>query len=1082
MLKLVIGTDWTAVRQALLGRIASEVQRKQGGRILMVPELISHDTERRLCAAAGDTASRYAEVLSFTRLARRVSDSTGTASQVCLDNGGRLVAMAAATRQLHSRLKAYASVETRPEFLAQLVDAVDEFKRCCISSQDLAFAASQTEGTLAQKLEELSLILEAYDSLCARGKKDPRDQMTWLLEQLEDSDFAQNHVFYIDGFPDFTRQHMAILEHLIKASPMVTVGLNCDRPGSESMAFEKAGDTAEQILKCAKNAGVQIQIETVPGRADPKLTMCAALFQGPVPAHIPGLYTACADSEYAEVQAAAQRVLELTCNGARFRDIAVVCADMAQYQDLLELVFHRCGIPLYRSGTEDILRSTVVSTVLAALEAALEGFETRSTMRYLRSVLSPLDADTCDQLGNYAVLWSIRGGKWLEPWYKHPDGLNANKTAESESRLRALNDARALAMEPLAALQSDFRKAQNLSQQVQALSAFLNSIRLSRRLIELAEEMTAKNDDRAAQILNQLWEILLSALEQMEDVLGETVWEPEAFIRLLTLLLSQYDVGTIPPVLDAVSAGPVSAMRCHECRHLLVLGACEGALPGYGGSAGLLNDQERVALRQMGVPLTGGAMEGIQEEFAEIYGVFCGAKDTVWVSYPGGQASYVLRRLSRMSGEELQIKASVGAALTNGNERGAFLARWNDRESAKALNVEEAFDEAYRRAHYELGSVSPEHIRTLYGSSLRLSASQVDRQAECRMAYFLQYGLRAKELKEATVDPMEFGSFVHAVLEHTARTVMELGGFQQVSLEETLDIAMAFADRYAQEHFRDLDSARLSYLFRRNTQELSMVVAELWQELKDARFQPLDFELHFDEGCKMPAVELPNQSLHAQLRGYVDRVDIWRENGRNYFRVVDYKTGKKSFDYCDVFNGVGLQMLLYMFALERAGEPVLGKAPVGGGVLYFPARMPINPVDGHVTQEQAYQAHEKDLQRKGLLLNDAQMLSAMDPTQDMQRLCVKVAKDGSVSGDLASREQMQLLEGYVFRYLGKLIDDIASGNVEPNPYTRGDHGACTYCPYASVCKAKDAPGRRNYKTMTAQRFWEEVEKEARHDG
>ena len=93
MLTLLLGTDWTANRQEILNRISMDVRRKQGGRILMVPELISHDTERRLCAAAGDAASRYAEVLSFTRLARRVSDSVGSAAMECLDNGGRVVAM-----------------------------------------------------------------------------------------------------------------------------------------------------------------------------------------------------------------------------------------------------------------------------------------------------------------------------------------------------------------------------------------------------------------------------------------------------------------------------------------------------------------------------------------------------------------------------------------------------------------------------------------------------------------------------------------------------------------------------------------------------------------------------------------------------------------------------------------------------------------------------------------------------------------------------------------------------------------------------------------------------------------------------
>ena len=65
---------------------------------------------------------------------------------------------------------------------------------------------------------------------------------------------------------------------------------------------------------------------------------------------------------------------------------------------------------------------------------------------------------------------------------------------------------------------------------------------LEEKLEAQAKEMDEAGDNRSAQILNQLWEILLSALEQMYDVLGETHWEPEHFLRLFRLLLSQYDV------------------------------------------------------------------------------------------------------------------------------------------------------------------------------------------------------------------------------------------------------------------------------------------------------------------------------------------------------------------------------------------------------------------------------------------------------------------------------------------------------------------------------------------------------------
>ena len=1085
MLTILLSKDWVTGRNEVLGRIASDVAKQLPGRILLVPELISHDTERRLCEVAGETASRFAEVLSFPRMAARVADRAGNAASQCLDNGGRIVAMAAATRQLHSQLKAYAAVENKPEFLKELVDAVDEFKRCCITAPMLADAAAKTEGAFSQKLQELSLILEAYDALCMQGRRDPRDQMSLCLEQLEEDSFASEHVFYIDGFPDFTRQNMAIIEHLIRYAPHVVISMNCDCPDSDVMAFEKAGTTCGDIIRYANRIGAQVEIESIYCETQELLPFCQHIFQGNIPQMDLGnrLQAVRTDSVQSEVMAAADRVMELVRNGSRYRDISVVCADLNGYFRMLQMVFARCGIPLYQAGTEDVLQKSVISMVLAAMDAALGGFEQRDVLRYLKSVLSPVDMDTGDKLENYIIIWGIRGNTFLKQWQNHPEGMGKPWNAAAESQLQQLNEARSTVILPLEKLSRAFREAKNLAQQVEALYAFLVDIDLSQRLEQLAKQMSDAGDLQEAQILNQLWEILLSAMEQMHDTLGQTVWDGDVFVRLFALLLSQYDVGTIPPVLDAVMVGPVNAMRCQEEKHLILLGAAEGALPGYGGSDGLLTDQERVALRQMGVPLTGGAFEGIQAEFAEIYGVFCGARESVYVSCPAVEESYLFRRIAKMAGGERHTQLPVGAAGCDPRETGAFLAAWQAQDTAQKLNVLHWYDSTLEKAAFSIGNVDPSHIQPLYGTCLNLSASQVDRHAECKMSYFLKYGLRAKERKENTVDPAEFGTYVHEVLELTARDVMEKGGFAAVSLEEVNEIAAAHSARYAQEHFAQLESQRLDYLFKRNWRELEMVIRELWEELKEAAFEPAFFELNFGENGMMPPISIDGAAMQAILRGFVDRVDIWKKGDMHYFRVVDYKTGKKDFDYCDVFNGVGLQMLLYLFALEQEGTELLGGHPVASGVQYFPARAPLVSADGRLSDAEADKLRQKEWKRRGLLLSDEQVLHAMEPDDEMTRLSCARKKDGSLSGDLADRSQLKLLRGYVFKVLAKFVDEIASGDITPNPYTRGSaHDACSYCPYAGICRKEEVQGRRNYKTMTAQRFWEEVEKEVNCHG
>lgn len=1084
MLQLILGTDWVANRNLILSMLTDDVKNRRENRILMVPELISHDTERRLCDAAGDTTGRYAEVLSFSRLTRRVAEYTGISPEECLDNGGRVVAMASVAKQLRGSLKAYAAVETKPEFLSGLVDAVDEFKRCCITSADLFRASRESEGVFSQKLQELALMYEAYDALTTLGKRDPRDQMTWLLEQLESCSFGEDHVFYIDGFPDFTRQHMAILEHLISVSPKVVVSLNCDVSGSKHMAFQKAGDTAKTLLKIANKLGIEVRIIPVAPESTPVAAVCEKLYQGKIDGvTCAGVCAVRAESAHKETILAAQKVMKLVRSGARFRDISIVCGNIAAYRTAINSVFPRSGISYYLSGKECVLERPVMQSVLYAIDASVGGFEQKDMLRYLRSAMSPLTLPECDKLENYVLLWRISGVAWCNEWKNHPAGLGGKWTEASKRELAELEQLRMRVMGPLIAMRDRFRAAVMLSQQVEALYAFLDDISFSKALQRLADKYNRIGDNRSAQILDQLWSILIGALEQLYDVLGETAWDTASFTRLLRLLLGQYDVGTIPPVLDAVTIGSVSAMRCGECKHLIVLGMCEGDMPGYSGSAGIFSDWERTALREMGVPLTGGALEGLQAELAEIYGVFCAARESVTVSAPSGMPSFVYRRLAMLAGGEVTPEANLALIGADKLETAACLVVLGECATAHELGLTDAYNDIANRAAFTHGTVSRENINGLYGPVLNLSASQVDKCAECRFRYFLQYGLRVRERKPATVDPAEYGTYVHAVLEETAHEVMEKGGFRVCTLEDTLAIANKHSEEYIKSHFAEIDSQRNFYLLERNALELEMVVKELWDELHTCAFSPYDFELYFGDDGKMPPIAINGTDMEARLRGFVDRVDVWREEGRNYFRVVDYKTGKKDFDYCDVFNGIGLQMLLYLFALARGGAEVFGEGAYPAGVQYFPARAPVVATDGALSDDEAEDLRIREWKRKGLLLLDEAILLAMQPEGSPKRLDFSVKKDGTITGGVATREDFAILEKYVMLILSQIVNDIASGNIAANPYTRGSsHNACSYCPYGQICHIEQVEGRRDYAAMKAEEFWDRIRRKVADNG
>ena len=183
----------------------------------------------------------------------------------------------------------------------------------------------------------------------------------------------------------------------------------------------------------------------------------------------------------------------------------------------------------------------------------------------------------------------------------------------------------------------------------------------------------------------------------------------------------------------------------------------------------------------------------------------------------------------------------------------------------------------------------------------------------------------------------------------------------------------------------------------------------------------------------MPPVELTCNGVTISITGFVDRVDGWVHDGRLYLRVVDYKTGRKSFDLSDIYHGLGLQMLLYLFTLEKNGQALYGLPVESAGVLYLPARDAILKGSRAMDEETWQALVDKQLKRSGLVLERPEVLRAMEaPAAGGYRfLPLKISKTtGAVTGDaLVSVQQLGKLGAHVQRVLREISGEIAAGNI-----------------------------------------------------
>lgn len=486
----------------------------------------------------------------------------------------------------------------------------------------------------------------------------------------------------------------------------------------------------------------------------------------------------------------------------------------------------------------------------------------------------------------------------------------------------------------------------------------------------------------------------------------------------------------------------------------------------------------------MEVELAPRQEDKLRREMTIAYETCCRPSQRLYVSYSAGEGDnqrtpcFLWARLGalfpdapvRDGGDPLARLSAPDAALELAGSSPAVA------EALKRVpGLPERVERIQDAAGWRRGRLSRPAVDALFGPVVPMSATKLDLVNSCHFGYFLRFGLDAKPRQRAAFRAAEYGTFVHDVLERTLRAAREEGApLDDVQAVERL--SQAAAERYEREVLSNLEGepARFRVLFQRMKGAALAVARSVCAELAVSDFTPAAFELGFGPGKDLPPVEV-EQGVRLRLTGYVDRVDQWLHEGKRYVRVVDYKTGKKSFDFADVADGRGLQMLLYLFALRREGKGLLGpEETVPAGVLYVPARTPLVDGERDMSDGEIQRARDRLLRRQGLVLDDPDVLSAMErPAGEYRFLPVGTGRGGGDS--LVTPAQMEALDGYITAALRAAAGELAAGNIDADPYWQGaDKNPCRWCDYKAACHFEEGCGdrRRFRRGLRAAQFWE----------
>lgn len=1104
---------------AILQEIAALCAQGEGRQILLVPELNSHRMERRLAAATGNHGARTAEVLTFSRLADRVFSEVGGLAQQMLTPAGQLLTLQEAARRVQGGLSVWNGLADKPELLKEALRLIDECKTCAVAPETLFAASAECDdAALAGKLGDLAQLLTAYERLCDESLPDPRDRLTHLRDRLGACHVLDGAAVYLDGFLGFTPQELAVIDAMLAAGVPLAAAVTCDMAYPE--IFVTGCKTVKTLTRMAKrhNKTAQ-QIDLGASRIARPAGLAAVESESLLPVRTPhedahGVHLYAAASPFDECEHAAAYIRrKVRDEGARYRDFVVAARDIEPYSAFLAMAMARYDVPVFLAEKPDLLSRPPMALVTGALDAAQSYFKYEDLFGCLKTGLTSLTRDEVDKLENYVLTWNIRGGAWERDWTEHPDGYGLPFDDRSRAQLTELNELRAKAIAPFSALREALKGENPASDCVRALYAFLLAVDAPGRMSARAASHEAAGRLQLADEYRQLWEILVSAMEQFAWVCGDTPLTAERFAQLFRLVLGEYDVGTIPVSLDRVTCGNIERACLENAKYVILLGVNDGQIPKAPSSTSLLSDMDRDKLDALGVELKAYGEERLLMEQETLYRALACPTDELLLSWhltdaSGGESrpSYFVGTVQNLLPgvpvsahqtetvrDRLQAErpaVELACAYLSGDRTAAVRAAYDYyKDDDRIQNAA-----AQKRGRGPL--VSPHTIDGLYGKRLNLTASRVDTFYSCRFAFFMQYGLKAKPRKAARFDALETGTFIHYVLEHALDALgKQEGGAAAADGQTVRRVCRAAVRQYVQEELGGLETktARFRYLFQRLVRTVEQILDNVLEELRVSDFAPIDYEVDFSRGGDLPPVECADGDLSVSLSGKVDRVDGYIKNGRLYLRVMDYKSGKKSFSLSDIWYGLNMQLIIYLYALQQEGldryrqrlEAELNEI-VPAGVLYVPVRDELPDAPRDVDEDALRAMRDKALRRSGLLSDDMELLEATEHGLEGDGRFIPVSikvKKGEDEPTLAAKSSVADLAkfGRLARYTHeKLLEmgrELRNGSVTADPCKKDKNSSyCDWCEFRAACRFDETAGdkARWLKHLSDEDFWQQV--------
>ncbi|MGN0141065.1 MAG: helicase-exonuclease AddAB subunit AddB [Roseburia sp.] len=1115
--------------------------------LILVPEQFTMQTQRELVCMQENHAIMNVDVLSFARLAYRVFDELGKQELVVLEETGKNLMLRKVAEQNKGKLRVLGANMNKMGCVDEVKSLISEMAQYNVSPDALEeFLQKEDLGeTLRLKLTDIVTLYRGFEEY-KRGRFITSEEILTLLSDVaQESAMLRDSVIVFDEFTGFTPIQNQLMYQLMRLAKEIVVSVTMDvredfyhSEGIHEL-FAMSKKTVHTLLHIAEELSVPVKEPVVLSHGEQmRYREAPALFfmeqnlfrpkaksygKNTDEVQITGL-----KNPREELRYVAREITRLVRQkGYRYRDIAVVTGDVAQYANYVPDIFAQFDIPFFIDQTKNILFHPFIECTRAVLEVVEQDFSYESVFRFLRCGLvehllpeEPISQEEIDRLENYVLAKGIRGlRRFSVPWTMvMPDG-----TLEEYPRMNQIRERLKELFSPLFTV---FREG-NVEEQTYGLYRFMRELRMEEQLKRREELYQQEGNQALAKEYAQIYRIVMDLLDKMASLLGEEKISVREYSDILDAGFSAAKVGIIPPGNDKVTIGDIERTRLNHIRILFFVGVNDGVVPKSGNAGGIISQLERETMAAHKLELAPGARERVFIQKFYLYLNLTKPSERLYLTFSRvnseGKAlrrSYLIGTMCRLFPElavtEVEEQDSDGDILTPKSSRQFFLeelqrVRQNERRTVCAESGNPSENErtdapadagAERRRlwfalarwyldnpEYEqetrklFGAAWKVHsdepisravTRALYGTVLENSVTRLERFAACAYAHYLSYGLNLKERELQEFAGTDMGTIYHDALEHFAEQIEESEytwfnlpeEVQEQWVKESMDYAVGRCR--SEESFED---PKNRYLLERMRATVRRTVWALMVQVQKGRFVPKHFEVSFSAADHLDAIRFQlGEEERMQLQGRIDRIDLCETDDRVYVKIIDYKSGNTSFSLLNLYHGLQLQLVVYLnAALEVVAGQYPGKQAVPAGIFYYHVSDPMVETEGSESEAEIRHAVLEQLKLNGLVNEEPEIYRAMDSDFAGTSSVIPVAlkADGSLkaSSKTASTYDFQVMSDYVNHIIADTGRRILDGDVAVQPYLLDGKSGCDYCPYHMVCGFDERLAGYHYRRL-----------------